>query len=187
MAWTELDARKGLAMLADVGCDLVEQPIHRSNRDGMARLVQRSDVPIMADEALQGPASAYEYARAAAADVFAVKIEQSGGLGAALQVQAIADAAGIGLYGGTMLEAAVGTIASAHVFSTFPSLAFGTELFGPLLLTEEILAEPLDYGEFGLGVPTGPGLGLVLDEERIAFLRRDAVRRTVSVPALVQE
>src|SRR3546814_3381667 len=60
---------------------------------------------------------------------------------------AIADAAGIELYGGTMLEGAVGTIAAAHVFATFANLQWGTELFGPLLLTEEILAEPLDYSE----------------------------------------
>ena len=58
-------------------------------------------------------------------------------------MQAIADAAGVALYGGTMLEAAVGTVSSAHVFATFPKLAFGTELFGPLLLTEEILEERL--------------------------------------------
>ncbi len=42
----------------------------------------------------------------AGADVFAIKIEQSGGLFAAQRVAAIADAAGIELYGGTMPEGA---------------------------------------------------------------------------------
>lgn len=182
MAWDETSAQRGIDMLADAGCDLVEQPIIRHNRAGMARLVARSRIPIMADESLQGPASAYDFAVHAAADVFAVKVEQSGGLVAAKQVQAIADAAGIALYGGTMLEAAVGTIASAHVFATFPTLSFGTELFGPLLLTEEILTEPLCYADFGLAVPTGPGLGITLDEDRVAFHRRDAVRATISIP-----
>jgi muconate cycloisomerase len=182
MAWDETEARRGIAMLADAGCDLVEQPIHRSNRDGMGRLRAAAAIPIMADEALQGPEIAYDYAKNAAADVFAVKIEQSGGLTAARAVQGIADAAGVGLYGGTMLEAAVGTVASAHVFATFPRLAFGTELFGPLLLTEEILEKPLDYSDFGMAVPAGPGLGIELDEDRIAFLRRDATRRTISIP-----
>lgn len=182
MAWDEPTARRGTEMLADVGCDLVEQPISRTNRAGMARLVERSPIPIMADEALQGPATAYDYAAHAAANVFAVKIEQSGGLFAARQVQAIADAAGVALYGGTMLEASVGTAASAHVFATFPALAFGTELFGPLLLTEEILQEPLIYADFTLAVPAGAGLGIALDEDRVAFLRRDAVRPTISIP-----
>ncbi|MGA9524328.1 MAG: enolase C-terminal domain-like protein, partial [Myxococcaceae bacterium] len=118
---------------------------------------------------------AYELARSGAAEVFAVKIEQAGGLYAAKRVGAIADAAGIELYGGTMLEGAVGTVAAAHVFSTFPKLQWGTELFGPLLLTEEILVEPLRYEEFHLTVPTGPGLGIQLDESRVnAFRRKDA-------------
>lgn len=184
MAWDEPTAIRAAQMLADVGCDLIEQPIIRHNRAGMARLAARSPIPIMADESLQGPASAYDFAQSAAANVFAIKIEQSGGLSAAKQVQAIADAAGIALYGGTMLEAAVGTIASAHLFSTFPNLAFGTELFGPLLLTEDILVEPLDYSDFSLAVPDRPGLGIALDEDKINFLRRDKERQILSLAPL---
>jgi muconate cycloisomerase len=185
MAWAESVARRGIAMLADVGCDLVEQPIDRLNRAGMARLRGTSAIPIMADEALHGPRDAYDFAVRAASDVFSVKIAQSGGLFAAKRVQAIAEAAGIALYGGTMLEAGIGTIASAHVFATFPELAFGTELFGPLLLAEEILAEPIDYGNFGMAVPDTPGLGITLDEDRVGFFRRDRASRpaiSIAVP-----
>ena len=178
-AWSESIAANAIAALEDVGCDLVEQPIALSNRKGMARLAMRARIPVMADEALRGPETAFDFAADAAANVFAVKIMQSGGLFAAARVAAIADAAGIGLYGGTMLEAAVGTAAGAHLFSTFPNLEWGTELFGPLLLTEEILIEPLDYSEFSLRVPTGPGLGIHLDEAKLAHFRRDRVSRNV--------
>ncbi len=184
MAWDEPTAKRGVAMLADIGCDLVEQPILRSNIQGMARLALHSPIPVMADESLQGPADAYAFASGAAANVFAVKIAQSGGLFAARQVEAIGEAAGIALYGGTMLEAGVGTVASAHVFATFRALPFGTELFGPLLLTEEILAEPLAYADFALRVPTGPGLGIALNDELVEALRRDApARPTISIAA----
>ncbi|MGC4071107.1 MAG: enolase C-terminal domain-like protein [Nibricoccus sp.] len=88
------------------------------------------------------------------------------------RVAAIAEAARLGLYGGTMLEGAIGTMASAQLFAGFSSLAWGTELFGPLLLTEEILTEPLAYRDFALPLPTGPGLGITLDEERVRRLRR---------------
>ncbi|GGF19668.1 muconate cycloisomerase I [Aliidongia dinghuensis] len=172
-AWDETAAARGMALLEEAGVDLVEQPIARGNRPGMARLAARFIVPIMADEALRGPEDAFDIAARAAADVFAVKVAQSGGLQAAGRVGAIADAAGIGLYGGTMLEAAVGTAASAHLFATFPRLAWGTELFGPLLLTEEILAEPLTYGDFVLQVPDRPGLGIELDDARVEHFRRD--------------
>lgn len=78
-----------------------------------------------------------------------------------------------------MLEGPVGTAAAAHLFATFPHLAFGTEQFGPLLLTEELLAEPLDYSDFSLAVPDGPGLSIALDETALARLRRDGPNRTV--------
>jgi muconate cycloisomerase len=178
-AWDEATAKRGVAMLGDAGIDLVEQPIARSNRDGMARLTAMNRTAIMADEALRGLADAFAFCAEAAADVLAVKIAQSGGLRAGKAVGEIADAAGVALYGGTMLEGGVGTAASAQLFATFPKLGFGTELFGPLLLTEELLAEPLDYADFSLGVPAGPGLSVLLDEDKVAAFRRD--RATISV------
>jgi muconate cycloisomerase len=152
----------------------------------MARLAQAATVPIMADEALTGPHSAFDYAASAAADVFAVKIQQSGGLHAACKVGAIADAAGIALYGGTMLEVGIATAASAQVFATFPKLAFQTELFGPLLVTEEILTETLHYADFAPRVPDGPALGITLDMDRVAFFRRDAARTSFRGSAAAQ-
>ncbi|MBS0507317.1 MAG: muconate cycloisomerase [Proteobacteria bacterium] len=187
MAWSELQARRGLAGLVDAGCELVEQPV--ASAEALARLKGQFQIAVMADESLTGPVSAFALARVAGADVFAVKTEQSGGLQAAQQVAAIADAGGIELYGGTMLEGAVGTIAAAHAFATFRNLQWGTELFGPLLLTEEILAEPLRYQDFELTVPSGPGLGLRLDEDRVQFFRRDKQQpsvfaATVAAPAI---
>ncbi|MBR8459711.1 muconate/chloromuconate family cycloisomerase [Burkholderia dolosa] len=173
-AWSETDAIWAAPRLADAGVSLVEQPIAASNRAGLQRLTQLARIPVMADEALHGPVDAFALAQARAADVFAVKIAQSGGLLGAASVASIASAAGIDLYGGTMLEGAAGTMASAQLFSTFPSLKWGTELFGPLLLTEEILVEPLRYADFKLHLPTAPGLGITFDWARIERMRRGA-------------
>ncbi len=178
-AWSEATASACLPLLRDAGVDLIEQPVALKNLRGLARLARETSVAIMADESLQGPETAFEVAQAEAADVFALKILQSGGLFAAAKVAAIAEAAGIGLYGGTMLEGGVSTAASAHLFATFAKLEWGTELFGPLLLTEEILEEPLDYSEFSLAVPTGPGLGIALDESQISRFRRDRAERSL--------
>jgi len=172
-AWSVTEALEGMAMLADAGVDMVEQPIIASDKAGLQRLTQANIIPIMADEALHGPRDAFVVASTQAADIFAVKINQSGGLRGAAEVAAIARSANISLYGGTMLEGAVGTMASAQLFSTFHDLAWGTELFGPLLLTEEILREPLQYRDFALEIPRRPGLGIDLDEEKLARLRRD--------------
>jgi muconate cycloisomerase len=182
-AWSEAVASRCLPLLRDAGVELVEQPVALRNISGLARLARETSVAIMADEALSGPETAFQLAQLAAADVFALKIAQSGGLFATARVAAIAEAAGIGLYGGTMLEGGVGTAASAHLFSTFPRLEWGTELFGPLLLTEEILEEPLQYGEFSLKVPTGPGLGISIDEDRLSRFRRDRAERSFHILA----
>lgn len=173
--WDEAQADLGMRLLEAAGCDLVEQPVAKGNLAAMARLSAKHVIPLMADEALHGPADAFAIAAGAGARVFAVKIAQSGGIMAGYDVAAIAQAAGVGLYGGTMLEAGVGTAASAHLCAAMPALAWGTELFGPLLLTEEILAQPLRYSDFELEVPTGPGLGIALDEDRVDFHRRDRV------------
>jgi muconate cycloisomerase len=173
MAWSETQAAWAIPALADAGCELVEQPV--ASAAALARLMRRFPVALMADEILQGPDSAFEIARANGADVFAIKIEQSGGLFAAQRVAAIADAAGIELYGGTMLEGAFSTVASAHLFASFANLQWGTELFGPLLITEEILTKPLDYSDYQLTVPDGPGLGIELDEEKVRRFARDGL------------
>lgn len=172
-AWNEADAATGIAMLEAAGIDLIEQPIARENRAGLARLAARFVVPIMADEAVTGPEDAMELARLGAADVFALKIAKSGGIFGMLRTAAVGDAAGIALYGGTMLEGSVGTIAAAHGFCTLPQLAWGTELFGPLLLKDDVVVERPAYRDFALRLPDGPGLGLALDEDKLAHYRRD--------------
>jgi len=179
-AWDEAVALRACRILGDNGIDLVEQPISRNNAVGLVRLSASSPIPIMADEAIESVEDAFNLARIGAGTIFALKIAKTGGPRAALRAAAIADAAGIGLYGGTMLEGGIGTLASAQAFITLPKMAWDTELFGPLLLTEDILANPPEYRDFHLHVPNTPGLGLELDEDRIAFFRRDKTTKAYS-------
>jgi muconate cycloisomerase len=60
-------------------------------------------------------------------------------------------------------------------------LQWGTEFFGPLLLTEDVLTTPLKYRDFELAIPEGPGLGIELDEDRLAFFVRGGMRKTISI------
>lgn len=48
----------------------------------------------------------------------------------------------------------------------------GHEIVRPLLLTQEILREPLVYRDFMLQVPTGPGLGVQVDTDKLRHLAR---------------
>lgn len=172
-AWSESQAATGIARLEAAGVDLIEQPLPRAHRAGMARLAARFVVPIMADEAVHSPEDAMDLARQGAADVLALKISKSGGLYEVLRTAAVGDAAGMALYGGTMLEGSIGTVAAAHAFATLPRLEWGTELFGPLLLVDDVVRQRPAYQEFSMALPTGPGLGLALDEEKLRRYRRD--------------
>jgi len=180
-AWSLQDARWGLKGLQDAGCELVEQPVPARYRRAMAELTRGYEIAVMADEALNGPEDALAVARANASDVFAVKVAQSGGLKRASEVIAIGQAAGLGLYGGTMLETGLGTAAALQLFATIETLHWGCEFFGPLLLTEDILAEPITYRDFCVEIPGGTGIGAALDSDKIAFFRRDGGRSTTAV------
>ena len=180
-AWSLTDARYGARGLQEIGCVLIEQPVARDKLAALKSLTDGYEIAIMADEVLQGPADAMRVAANRSADVFAVKVCQSGGLKPASDVIAIARAAGIDLYGGTMLESGLGTAAAIQLFATIPEWQFGTELFGPLLLKDEILAEPLEYKDFSVTVPQGPGFGVSLDDDKVNFYRRD---RTVTAKVI---
>ncbi len=184
-AWDELTATRAIAALEAIGVTLIEQPLAKANLEGMVRLATRFDVAIMADEAVATPQEAFAYAKAHAADVVALKIAKAGGLLATKTVASIASAGGLALYGGTMLEGTIGTVASLHTFAslsqTFP---FGTELFGPLLLKDDIVQERPNYGNFGIAVPNTPGLGVAIDEDKLAHYRRDKTRLLQPVVAL---
>ncbi|SEG12073.1 muconate cycloisomerase [Thalassococcus halodurans] len=172
-AWSLQDARWGLKGLQEAGCVLVEQPIKARYRHAMAELTAKYEIALMADEILNGPEDALVVAANHCADVFAVKVAQSGGLKRGAEVIAIGQAAGLGLYGGTMLETGLGTSAALQLFATVDRLEWGTELFGPLLLTDEILANPIVYKDFNVEVPQGPGIGAELDMDKVNFYSRD--------------
>jgi muconate cycloisomerase len=171
-AWDEYTARRWLPALAEAGVHLVEQPLPAENIAGLARLRERCPAAIMADEPLRTPADALNLATAHAADVLALKIGKSGGLSAVRRIAAVAEAAGLGCYGGTTIETSLGTAASAHLFCATAGLGAGTELFGPLLLDDDIATDPVTYEVGELLLNDGPGFGITVDEDKVAKYAR---------------
>jgi muconate cycloisomerase len=171
-AWDELTATRLLPRLEQAGIDLVEQPTPAWDVDALARLSGLLRIPVMADESLRTDHDALTLATRRAADVFSLKIGKSGGYLATQRIAAVAQAAGIPCHGGTGIESSLGTLAGAHLLATLPAVTYGSELFGPLLMTDGLLAEPLDYRDGALHLPDGPGLGIDLDEDRVARYAR---------------
>ncbi|MGH3519960.1 MAG: muconate cycloisomerase family protein [Haloechinothrix sp.] len=171
-AWDEPTSARWLPVLEDAGIDLVEQPVPGWNLEAMGRLAEKLTIPIMADESLLTVHDALALYRHAAADVFSLKVHKHGGLSATKKIGAIAEAAGLPCHGGTSIESSIGTAAAAHAYAAIPALTFGCELFGPLLLAEDIVVEPLRYSGGTLQVPDRPGLGVRLDEQQMARFAR---------------
>jgi muconate cycloisomerase len=164
-AWDETVSARCLPQLAEMGVALVEQPVPAWNLAAMARLRARTGTPpLLADENVFDTHDMLAVATAGAADAVSLKIVKHGGLLGVRKVAAVAEAAGIGLYGGCLLESSIGAAAHLQVFSTLRELAWGCEHFGPQILTADLVTEPLRYADFQVHLPTGPGLGVTLDE-----------------------
>ncbi|HEX4503288.1 MAG TPA: muconate cycloisomerase family protein [Scandinavium sp.] len=170
-AWDLTTAIKGMTALQDGGIDLVEQPIPLWNRQGLIALSQRFSVPILADEAVATSHDGYALANGGFTGAYALKIAKAGGPVQALKLAYVAQAAGVALYGGTMLEGTLGTVASLHAWSTV-KMQWGTEMFGPLLLKDDIVVRPLDFSDGQVTLPQGPGLGIEIDNEKLRHYAR---------------
>jgi muconate cycloisomerase len=171
-AWDEPTALRCLPILVELGIRLVEQPLPAWNLAGMARLRARSTVPLMADECVFSAHDMLDVARAGAADVVSLKLVKHGGLLATRDVAAVAEAAGIGLYGGCLLESSIGAAAHLQVFAGLRELPWGCEHFGPQILVDDLVEEPLHFADFCIHLPAGSGLGVTLDQDKLRHYAR---------------
>lgn len=78
------------------------------DRAALTRLSRRFTLPILADEAVADAHDGYALAAGGFTGAYALKIAKAGGPAQALKLAQVAQAAGVALYGGTMLE---GTLA----------------------------------------------------------------------------
>ena len=170
-AWNATTAAKGCRELAAMGVDLIEQPVSAQDNAALVRLSHQVETAILADEAVANLYDGYQLAQQGFSGAYALKIAKAGGPNSVLALARVAQAAGIGLYGGTMLEGTVGTVASLHAWSTLP-LQWGTEMFGPLLLKDDIVSVPLTFADGQVTLPQTPGLGVELDEDKLRFYSR---------------
>src|SRR4029077_5953703 len=167
-AWDETVSIRCLPQLAEMGVRLVEQPVPAWNVGAMARLRARPGTPpLLADECVFDHHDMLIVAGANAADAVSLKLVKHGGLLGLRKVAAVAEAAGIGLYGGCLLESSVGAAAHLHAFSTFRAIHWGCEHFGPQILTSDLVTEPLRFEDFHVYLPDAPGLGVALDDEKM--------------------
>lgn len=172
-AWDETVSIRCLPQLHEMGVRLVEQPVPAWNLQAMARLRARPRTPpLLADENVFTIHDMLAVGAAGAADAVSLKLVKHGGLLALKRVAAVAEAAGIGLYGGCLLESSVGAAAHLQAFATLRELAWGCEHFGPQILVSDLVTEPLRFADFHVHLPAGPGIGVTLDADRMRAYAR---------------
>jgi muconate cycloisomerase len=143
----------------------VEQPVPSTDTLGMRRLRQMTALPVAIDE---GSFTAQDLARCLrldAADLVVVKICKSGGIRNALKTAQLAAANGLEVLGSGLTDCGIGFAAALHLFSQL-ELALPAELNGPELLAD-LYVDGLSITAATATVPTAPGLGVEVDEERI--------------------
>jgi muconate cycloisomerase len=169
-------AKEALRLIGGLaGADVisVEQPLAPRDLDGMAFLRGRSPIPIMADESVWGPDDALEVLRRGAADILNVYVSESGGPTPMRQTLELCALAGAEAAIGSMPELAVGTSAAAHAAFAAPRLDHPSDVAGHLYHADDVVTHALRVEDGFLLPPAGPGLGVELDEEKLARYRVD--------------
>jgi muconate cycloisomerase len=151
---------------------LFEQPVPADDLAGMARVRREAGgVPIMADESILDHASLIAVIKAGAADIVKLKVMKQGGFHRTAAMLATAEAAGIRCVIGHGFGLGVNTMAEIMLAATSANVIDGLECVGPLKTVDDITTEKLDLGAGVLALPPGPGLGVALDEAKLARYR----------------
>jgi len=162
-------AMRLLRLVEPFALQLFEQPVRADDLDGMARVRREAGgVPIMADESITDHASLIAVIRAGAADMVKLKVMKQGGFLRTRAMLATAEAAGMRCVVGHGFGLGINTMAEIMLAATAPNVIDGLECVGPLKTADDITTEKLDLGAGSIALPSGPGLGVVLDEEKLA-------------------
>jgi muconate cycloisomerase len=156
----------------------VEQPVE--GLYGMEQVARAVGTPIMADESAWTPQDVLEIARREAANMVSLYTTKPGGLFRARKVAAVAEAAGFPCNVNGSAETGVGTAANVHLAAAMkivnqanvfpvsaPAEALPTRVVGRFYL-DDVITEPFVYRDGAIIVTDRPGLGVELDDAKIA-------------------
>lgn len=152
---------------------LFEQPTPKGDLEGLARVRREGGIPVMADESISDHESLVRVIKADCADFVKFGINQAGGLLRSAQMLATAEAAGIPVVLGHGFGLDPGTMAEIMLGATSRNVVPGLECVGPLKVVDTVATTRLDIGAGSIALPSGPGLGIVLDDAKLEQYRLD--------------
>lgn len=172
--WSPYIAAQAVDRLGEWDIYMVEQPVPPVDARWLAAVRSRTSIPIVADESVSTVYDAMSLVREEAVDALSIYVGMGGGLGMARRVAAVAAGAGLGCTIGSNLELGIANAAMIHLGMVLPPgtvEAFPCDILSQFFYEDMLLAEPLPVEAGRALPPPGPGLGVELDDERVARYR----------------
>jgi len=167
-AWSVAEAVRNLERLDEWHLDLAEQPVPADPVANMIELKGRTSVPLAANEGLWRVADAWEVITRRACGVLCFSSYWVGTLGHFHRLASVASLEGIATCKHTHGELGLAAAAGQQVLLSLPRIVEGHQQTAAMM-DGDILKEPLPIAAGPRwGVPIGPGLGVEVDEDRVA-------------------
>jgi L-alanine-DL-glutamate epimerase-like enolase superfamily enzyme len=158
--WQFEDAKLLLPELKQLGVQLVEQPLARTEVEAMKELKAQSPLPLYADESCVTEHDVKKCAEGF--DGINIKLTKCGGITPALRMIKEARELGLKVMMGSMNECTIGTAAIANMLPLLDEV----DADGPLLLKED-MAEGLTYENGIIKLSGRNGLGIKFSGQKI--------------------
>ncbi|MBI5370733.1 MAG: dipeptide epimerase [Sphingobacteriales bacterium] len=173
--WGVEEAIETLKALGPLNIQHCEEPIPRWNFMQLPRVKAGSPIPIMADESCGDDHDAERLIALDACDYFNIKLGKSGGIFKALKIVRMAEAAGLHLQVGAMIESRLAMTAFAHFSLCSPSIVH-FDFDTALMLREDPVTGGIQYKANGVvEVPEAVGLGATVSDEMLGRLEKVVV------------
>ena len=152
---------------------MIEQPLGHDDIADHARLQAEIETAVCLDESIHSVAAAQAMIDLKAGRIINMKVGRVGGFSNALKIHDMAQAVGMPLWCGGMLETGIGRAANVHLAS-LPNFKLPGDISGTDRYYAEDIAEPpfvLNMEDSTMRVPTGAGIGVEVIRERVEKAR----------------
>lgn len=161
--------------LVELDVTAFEQPLPANDIVGLRRLRDVSPIPVALDESLRHPNDLATFVRLDAVAVAIAKVQRSGGLTLSRRLCVLAEDSGVRLMGSGLTDSDLGLAASLHLFAAH-GIDTPVDLNGRQFIDSAYTTGTTVSISDGVAqVPTGPGLGVEVDEAVVRELAVDVL------------
>lgn len=172
-AWTPDEAIRFVRGIADTRIEFFEQPVAAHDVASMARVAAASRVKIGVDEGLHSLDDLRRHHELKAAQGCSLKTIKLGGLQAVRDAALLCEALDMKVnLACKIAEAGIASAGLMHLAAAIPAVDWGVSLSSPYL-ADDIVTDPIRLSGGYLDVPTGPGLGIRVDEAKVRQYTRE--------------